>query len=239
MICPVYKPETRTSLLCAARPSFLQSSSPAPSLHRHSRYYLTSGNVVFRVADVLFRVWDEPLRTNSQFFSDHFLPSRIPFGSCIGCDDAPIVIDGVEPYQFDRLLGVIFPPFHRGASSFFLDYGFEEWLMVLDIATKWGFFGAREIALREISHSHPKPLDIVVLCDHYPLPTSWHMDALCHFVEREQSITVEEAHVLGEVLTVTIFTAREILGEKGRRNGEYVEYVITELFDIDITPDCY
>lgn len=63
-----------------------------------------------QVANVLFRIHDEPLRSNSQFFARRYLPSRIPLGTCVGTDDAPVVIEGVEPYEFDRLLGVIYPP---------------------------------------------------------------------------------------------------------------------------------
>jgi hypothetical protein len=82
----------------------------ATSYHLFAKRCLVSFVFVEQVADVLFRVTDEPLRSNSQAFAGQFLPHHIPFGTCIGTDDAPIVIDGVEPYEFDRLLGVIYPP---------------------------------------------------------------------------------------------------------------------------------
>lgn len=87
-----------------------QASFLVTSCHLFANRCLAFFIFVEQVADVLFRVMDEPLRSNSRTFAERFLPARIPFGTCVGTNDAPIVIDGVEPYEFDRLLGVIYPP---------------------------------------------------------------------------------------------------------------------------------
>ncbi|KAF8627630.1 hypothetical protein AX15_004326 [Amanita polypyramis BW_CC] len=208
-------------------------SSPE-SIHRHSRYYLQSGNIILRVADVLFRLWDEPFRASSRLFQERYFPLRAPFGACIGTDDEPIVIDGVRPYEFDRFLGVIFPPFHRGASSFFSDYHLDDWLAVLKLATAWEFPGVREIALDRIGSMHLSNIDIAILGESHPLPGLWRVEALTYFVEREEPISVEEGKEFGGELTTLLFTAREILGEEGRRNGESVKYVIREMFDLSL-----
>ncbi|KAF8340959.1 hypothetical protein F5887DRAFT_425872 [Amanita rubescens] len=225
-------------MIIPSRPSSPSPSLDVPQLRRHSRYYLPNGNVIFRVADVLFRVTDEPLRSNSKAFARQFLPNHIPFGTCVGTDDAPIVIDGVEPYEFDRFLGVICPPFHRHGSSFFADYGLTEWLMVLDLADLWGFYAIYNYALHHIitmNMTHPLTyLDIARLSERYPLPLSWRLEAIKHLVGREEPLSVEEAKDLGENLTVWVFTTREILGEKGRQKEDLIEYVISEIFDMII-----
>ena len=43
---------------------------------------------------------------------------------------------------------------------------------------------------------------------------------------------MEEAHALGKNLTVWIFTAREMLGEEGRKKENLIEYVISEIYDM-------
>lgn len=200
-----------------------------------------------QVADVLFRVHDKALRSNSQAFAKLYLPARIPFGTCVGTDDAPVVIQGVEPPEFDRLLGVIYPPyvtyhiqlstskvrrrFHRG-SSFFADYGLTEWLMVVDLAIFWDFPAVYALALDHISNMHLSHLVIAYLSESHPLPVSWRLEAIKHFVGRRDPLSIEEARSLGEELTVWIFTAREILGEERRHQEELMEYVIHEIFDI-------
>jgi len=173
------------------------------------------------------------LRSNSRAFAARFLPGRIPFGTCIGTDDAPIVIDGVEPYEFDRLLGVMYPPFHRHGSSFFADYGLTEWLMVIDLADLWGLYAVYNYALHHIITMHPLSyLEVAILTEHHPLPLSWRLGAIRNFVGREEPPSVEEARDLGQDLTVWIFTAREILGKEGRQKEDLIEYVISEIFDM-------
>ena len=77
-------------------------------------------------------------------------------------------------------------------------------------------------------------LDIARLSERYPLPLSWRLQAIKHFVGREEPLSVEEAKDLGENLTVWIFTAREILGEERRQKEDLIEYVISEIFDMTI-----
>lgn len=158
-------------------------------------------------------------------------------GRCIGSDDEPIVIDDVKPYELDRFLGVLFPPFQPGSTSFFGDYGLNEWLIVLDLATDWEFSPVRELALDHIAAMDIGFLELAALGDKHPLPSYWWLKSLVYFVEREEILTPEEAEFLGSLLTVHLFQAREILGEDGRKKPEDVAYVVCEIFDITLEDD--
>jgi len=110
--------------------------------------------------------------------------------------------------------------------------------MVLDLADLWDFYATYNYALHNIitmDMMHPlSHLNILTLSENHPLPLSWRLEAIRHFVGREEPLSIEEAKDLGENLTVWIFTAREILGEEGRQKEDHIEYVISEIFDMII-----
>ena len=124
--------------------------------------------------------------------------------------------------------------FHLGATTFFGDYGLNEWLSVLKLSTMWDFPSVRELALDHISSMELGNIELAVIGDKYPLPPYWWFSSLVHFVEREEPLSIGEAQELGSILTVFIFTAREILGEEGRKRGERVGYVVREVFHITL-----
>ena len=106
--------------------------------------------------------------------------------------------------------------------------------MVLDLADHWNFYAIYNYALHNIITitMHLSYLDIAILIEQYPLPPSWRLQVIRHFVGREEPLSVEEAHALGKNLTVWIFTAREMLGEEGRKKENLIEYVISEIYDM-------
>ncbi|KIL60092.1 hypothetical protein M378DRAFT_954562 [Amanita muscaria Koide BX008] len=215
---------------------FIPFSGFNNTVRRHTRYYYESGNLIIRVTDTLFRVLDEPFRSDSSVFGKRYgLPHSPPgFGECTGTHDNPIVIDDVKPWEFDRFLGVIFPPFHFGSTSFFGDYGLNEWLSVLKLSTMWDFPSVRQLALDHISSMELGNIELAVIGDKYPLPPYWWFSSLVHFVERDEPLSIDEAQQLGSALTVCIFTAREILEEEGRKREEDVGFVVREVFDITL-----
>ncbi|KAF8633304.1 hypothetical protein AX17_004479 [Amanita inopinata Kibby_2008] len=177
-------------------------------------------------------VWDQPLKENSTKFAQHCGLEHVAFGECIGSDDDPLEIEDVEPHEFDRFLGVLYPPYSFGSPSFFADYSLNDWLSVLNVATTWEFASVRNIALYNIHSMCPSHTDIVILSEHFPLPSRWRFDALACLCGREEPLSAKEGRKLGIDLTVLIFTAREILGEDGRSRASDVEHVVNEIFDI-------
>jgi hypothetical protein len=62
-----------------------------------------------QVSGILFRVWDGALRRHSKAFpvAPVSLLDKIPDGTD---DEHPLVLEGVESTDFERLLWIIYPP---------------------------------------------------------------------------------------------------------------------------------
>ena len=87
------------------------------------------------------------------------------------------------------------------------------------------------MALDHINTMHLTHLEIASLSEHHPLPQCWRLEAIKHLVGRREPPSTADARALGAELTVWIFTAREILGEKRRCQEDFMEYVIHEIFN--------
>lgn len=126
---------------------------------KHHQYYLRDGNVAFVVEKHLFRVHRHFFERESEFFSHYFTTS----GEADGTDDKPFALD-VKSEDFAKFLWVWYNPRYRygGQSK-------ETWLVIITLATRWGFDSMRELAIRQLERYSMSPVDRIALYKEYQI----------------------------------------------------------------------
>ncbi|TDL18028.1 hypothetical protein BD410DRAFT_775452 [Rickenella mellea] len=172
---------------------------------RHEKYYLATGDVVFKVENHLFRVHRYFFTRESPAFRD-MLSMPCPVGSTLEgmTDDNPINLPGVKSVDFARFLWVFYNPKY---SSF--DATIEEWTSILALAHFWQFDEAKELAVTKLDKMYVPPVTKAVLARDYDVESDWALVAYATLGARDESITREEAGQLGFDAFVKLTEVRE------------------------------
>ncbi|EPS96614.1 hypothetical protein FOMPIDRAFT_1053109 [Fomitopsis schrenkii] len=182
---------------------------------RHNRFYFDDGNAIFRVEDTLFKVHRSILTRNSPIFEDMFcIQSEELEGET---DENPILLESTSSLGFASLLACIHP----------LTVGkldvmpAEQWVLVLDLASRWQFDAIRDVALKQLNAglSHGSPtLALQLAAAHRHALDEYYWRVFALLCERSAALYPEEGEILGVCEAVHISAIREKLrgGAKGR-----------------------
>ncbi|KAF9558132.1 hypothetical protein CPC08DRAFT_819505 [Agrocybe pediades] len=143
---------------------------PSPTL-RHDYFYVDT--ITFQVEDTLFRVPKWGFQDPECDFPWMFdLPGPGPNGEHVEgtTDDAPIVLEGESKSHFTALLKVLFSPLYKVIPDPGKPYdpdlnrrvdigGYDEWVGVLHLATKWNLKRIRKQAIQEVRGRFPDTME--------------------------------------------------------------------------------
>ncbi|KAF8207281.1 hypothetical protein K438DRAFT_2013775 [Mycena galopus ATCC 62051] len=194
---------------------------------RHAEYYFEDGNLVIQVSGILFRVWDGVLRRHSKAFpvAPVSLLDKLPDGIN---DEHPLVLEGVDAADFERLLWIIYPPILGQCKATTP----QDWTAILDLATRWKFPDVRELAIRELGAVEMDAVEKIELQHRYGIKRQWAYSAYVALCSRPHALDVIEGRQLGIECTVNVAFAREKLDKWGRKKPDDVKKVVTEVFEI-------
>ncbi|KAG7091299.1 hypothetical protein E1B28_010345 [Marasmius oreades] len=205
--------------------------SPIAPPHIHNtRFFFPDGTVIFLVGSMLYKVHRYFFQRDSSIFDAMFsLPppeGKRPEGED---ENNPIVLVGVEPQDFDRLLAIFYPcdfvePELRTI---------EEWISILNLSTRWDFTSLRELSITRISQVLDDPSDLIVLGIQYNV-TSWLVSAYTEICERKEPLTLEEGRKVGVDLCVMIAQARHKIRYNSNLNRDHdtIVQVIRHIFNL-------
>jgi len=210
-------------------PPYINDSTSEPlATRRHEEYYFEDGNLVIQVSGILFRVWDGTLRRHSKAFpiAPVSLLDKVPDGAD---DEHPLVLEGVESADFERLLWIIYPPVLGQCKATTT----RDWIAILDLATRWKFPDIRELAIRELgAFESLDAVEKIELQHRYHIKRQWAYGAYVALCSRPHALDVIEGRQLGIETTVNIAFAREKLDKWGRKKPDEVKKVVAEVFEI-------
>ncbi|KAF8910872.1 hypothetical protein CPB85DRAFT_1221146 [Mucidula mucida] len=203
--------------------------------HRHPRFYFPDGNVIFFVEGWLYNVHRYYFQRDSTIFEAMFsLPcpdGHTPEGQT---DEDPIILEGIEAKDFDRLLSILYPKNFRTCEI----ETKEEWISVLSLATRWDFTSIRELAL---SRLHPNsftasaqlnlsPADRIVLGLRFDV-SEWLLPAYSELCMRTEALTLEEGEILGMQNVINIAQARQAIRYPSNLNRSFdgVQNLVREM----------
>ncbi|KAH9915885.1 uncharacterized protein B0H18DRAFT_1039570 [Fomitopsis serialis] len=197
------------------------------SPHRHERFYLGDGTVVFQVEDVLFKVHSYFFEHYSKGFHDMFLcqPTEgVPLEGSADC--VPIVLEQTSALDFERLLQVFYPDaFHAwqlGAT--------DEWISVLRLAHRWQFDSIVKLAADWLP-SYATLVEQIALAREFNLPNIIR-PAGVQLCARAEPLSLEETKILGVDAAHIIWSLREGYRTKWQNQAVSIkdEQKITEAF---------
>jgi len=200
---------TSSPTLPPLSPPFYPMSSVMIDARRHDRYYIPSGDVVFMVEDVLFRVHRYFFVRESPVFRD-MLSMPCPKGSDPEglSDHRPIHLPQVKQVDFGRFCWVFYDPKYSHTASV------EEWSSILALAHLWQFEEVKAFAVRALDKMWVPPVQKAILARDYDVGKDWLETAYTIVGVREQPLTAEEGRRLGMDVVVKIAELRERIRER-------------------------
>ncbi|KAG6920041.1 hypothetical protein DXG01_010109 [Tephrocybe rancida] len=226
------------------------TNHPRPG--RHAEYYLEEGNLVLlvssrvlillglssatdmmvcKVKDTLFKIWDGSFRRHSEFFKNTS-SSLLDIDKGIeGSDDEhPLVVDNVEAADFEKLLWIVYP----SAIGTFKAKTAQDWIAVLDLATRWKFKDIRELSIKELSKFDIDAIEKIELQQKYEVKRQWAWSAFNALCSRTNGLDVAEGRRLGVETVIDISAVRERLEKWGRKKPDEVRKAVAEVFQLEL-----
>ncbi|CCM02956.1 uncharacterized protein FIBRA_05071 [Fibroporia radiculosa] len=172
---------------------------------RHDRFYFDDGTVVFLVDNVLFKVHRYFLEHKSEVFQTMFM-LRPPEGQEVEGESAghPIILEDTRAIDFERFLTVFYP---RDVRYHDLST-FDEWVSVVEFASKWLFTDIRGLAITRAT-AVGTLAEQIVMARRYDLPELLR-EARRSICERPQPLTLEEGRQLGVDEVIILSESRHL-----------------------------
>jgi len=183
--------------------------SPNPAsdrVVRHTEYYITGGDVVFRVENTLFRCHRYFFTRDSAYFREK-LPHPPPPGEFTkgSSDPNPFILEDTLKVDFERLLWVFYNPKYN-----IYEGSVEEWSSILKLAHQWGFVEVKAFALRELEQHEIPALQKILLYHAHDIDRDLLQAAYAALTARDEPISFDEGLQLGLETALQLARAREI-----------------------------
>jgi hypothetical protein len=108
----------------------------------------------------------------------------------------------------------------------------EDWVIVLDLATRWEFKDVRELAITQLDGMKFDAIDKLAVMKKYDIGNQWGYSAIIELCSRTHPLTVEEGGKLGIELSINICRIREKLEKWGRMKVTEVKKVVNEVLEL-------
>ncbi|KAF5355462.1 hypothetical protein D9758_006328 [Tetrapyrgos nigripes] len=175
------------------------------SLRRNEKYFLNGGDLFFLIEQEHFRVHRYFFERESPYFKAQLAVPAAPGAPRQGASiTTAIILDDVRSADFAKFLWVFYNPRYS-----LYDASIADWVVILDLAYKWGFQEVKSLCVRELEKLHIPDVDKIVIYHKYDIDRRLLMRQYTAVCERETPLTIQECTDLGLETTVKIFRARE------------------------------
>ncbi|KAF7356258.1 hypothetical protein MVEN_00957300 [Mycena venus] len=187
---------------------------------RDQKYYLDS--IIFKVRsrsshsrddldraqveDRIFKVPRYHFERSSEIFATTFtLPTGNDTDAEGNSDENPVILEGINSVDFQRLLNVLYPL----DIPQILNMAKDEWISVLKLSTLWYFLDARDLAIQQLNN-RPEigSVERILLAQQYDVAT-WLRLGYTDLAKREEGISLGDAEKIGWQTTVRLYQTRE------------------------------
>lgn len=181
-------------------------TSPISPLQRDKTYYITSGDFVILVENILFRVHRYFFERESVHFQTLFeTPPRANEPVPGSSDFTALLLEAVTASQFARFLWVFYNPKH----SIYDEATVDEWKSILDLSHRWIFPEVKQLAIRELEKKDLPPVERIELYHRNFVDRSFLVRDYLSLCQRADPLTLKEGRELGLETTLTIARTRE------------------------------
>ncbi|KAJ7788782.1 hypothetical protein B0H14DRAFT_3575732, partial [Mycena olivaceomarginata] len=122
-----------------------------------------------------------------------------------GSDENPVILEGINSVDFQRLLKVLYPL----DIPQILSMPKDEWISVLKLSTQWYFLDARDLAIKQLN-DRPEigSVERILLARQYDV-AAWLRMGYNDLAKRGEGISLEDAATIGWETTVRLYQTRE------------------------------
>ncbi|TDL18027.1 hypothetical protein BD410DRAFT_901088 [Rickenella mellea] len=177
---------------------------------RVDEYYLSGGDVVFKVENDLFRVHSFFFTRESCVFRDMLTMPRpaeeILEGSA---DENPIYLGGITSIDFQRLLWVFYNPTYS-----IYDADIDTWTSIISLANLWQMDQVKDLAIRELGKMDLPAVTKAALANKYEIEQGWALAAYAEIGARLEPLTTEEGKLLGLDVVIRLAHVRERIRDR-------------------------
>ncbi|KAH7883267.1 hypothetical protein F5I97DRAFT_1903722 [Phlebopus sp. FC_14] len=211
---------------------------------RHPEFYIRDGNVAFLAEKILFRVHRFFFERESEFFQTRFLESEANDAAPRDdIDNHPYILDDVKSDDFAKLLWVWYNPRYTYSRQ-----PKETWLVVVQLANRWGFGEMRNLAIRQLEKIKIEPVEKITLYRENKIDHSLLIPSYVALCQSPTLPTSAEGERLEMDTVLKIATARERAQRSAAESGcrsptsasadvGALESIISELFELGIKND--
>ncbi|RXW15176.1 hypothetical protein EST38_g10676 [Candolleomyces aberdarensis] len=157
--------------------------------------------VKFLVEACIFKVPRYQFVIGSTYFAERLESTKL---SDDKDDGAPVIPEGVTASQFRVFLKLLFPIY---TTSTTLRFTKDEWLIILELSTRWHFHEFRKLAKEHLDPQIDDPIERIVLGRAAYVPT-WVLDGYESLVIRPECISEQESERIGHLTTVRLYILR-------------------------------
>lgn len=205
------------------------SSSGFSQIISHPQYFIPSGDTQFLAQNVLFKVHRYFFERESTFFSAIFSDSSD--------NTKPFTLD-VKPEDFAHLLWVFYDEDFEYESQ-----PLEKWLVILRLATRWGFRKVRKLVIRQLEKLDLQPIDKIKIYSDFKIDAQLLIPSYSTLAKSPTLPPLSEAAKLDIETILKITMVRERALQKAAEDGcrsptsasagdEDVKRFICDIFDL-------
>ncbi|KAF8070386.1 hypothetical protein FPV67DRAFT_1668243 [Lyophyllum atratum] len=183
-----------------------------------------------KVNETLFKVWDGSFLRHSEFFQA--VTSLLDIDTAAEGSDGehPLILDGVQVADFERLLWIIYPP----VIGEFRAKTTQDWVAILDLSTRWKFRDIRKLSIKELAKLEIDPVEKIELMLKYEVKQQWAYSAFIALCSRADGLDVSEGQKLGVEPVIKIALVREKLEKWGRKKPDEVRKAVCEVLGLEL-----
>jgi hypothetical protein len=113
------------------------------------------------------------------------------------------------------------------------DAPISTWIKILELADRWEFVEAKNLAARELNHESVEPVQRIELFQRYGVDPAYLIQSYSALCTGTEPPTYDESVRLGLPTIYKIFVAREKIRADGISDREDVHIVVSEAFNLD------
>ncbi|KAJ2924521.1 hypothetical protein H1R20_g12547, partial [Candolleomyces eurysporus] len=153
--------------------------------------------VIFLLEGCIFKVPRYQFVIGSTYFAERLRSTKEG-------DGAPVIPEGATASQFRVFLKLLFP---INTASTTLQLTKDEWLIILELSTRWHFHEFRKLAKEHLDPQIDDPIERIVVGRAAYVPT-WVLDGYESLVTRPECISEHESERIGHLTTVRLYILR-------------------------------
>ena len=109
----------------------------------------------------------------------------------------------------------------------------EDWIIILDLATRWKFKDIRALAIKELEGMKFDSVEKLGIMQKYNIDRQWGYSAIIDLCSRTHPLSISEGHQLGIEISINVARVREKLEKWGRMKIVEVKKVVNEVFKLE------